>query len=238
MPKLSLPSVTLVCADCVCADRAWHAIERSMDLVDFGDVRLLTSLETPHPHRKIRHLGSINDYSAFCLKDLHQWVDTSHMLTVQHDGWVINPGAWDPAWLSVDYAGPLFQQERHVMPTSVGSGGFSLRSKVLMEAVSGMLPQWDGVGSYDGRPGGNDWSHEDGVVSKHLRHGLQSRGLKFATPDQAARFGYGGNPHRADLGAFGFHGFWPELAPQRVSNETVIEYRDRLRVARGEPKLG
>lgn len=212
MTKPSLPNVTLVCADCIDTARAIRVLEHCRNLCDFGAVKLLTSLETDYRDAvKIVHLGSLNDYSAFCLKELHKYILTPFMLTVQHDGWIVNPEAWDQSWCDYDYIGPLYLQETHVNLWSVGSGGFSFRSTRFMAAVARVLPPWDGSASYDNPSDGkNYWSHEDGVVTKHLRHYLEGAGFHYAPPLVAGRFAYGGNPNMQYYcpKPFGFHGFY------------------------------
>jgi Protein of unknown function (DUF5672) len=211
MNKLDLPTVTLVCADCVDTMRAVAVLEHCKDLCNFGAVKLLTSLDTDYPHEKIPQLNSLNDYSAFCLKNLHRHIDTPHMLVIQHDGFVINPDAWQPHWLNCDYIGPLFLQETIITDQTMGSGGFSFRSKALMAACDELLPPWDGKHSYDFVDTGNNWGHEDGVITKHLRVPLMAKGFRFATVEDGALFAFGGNQHCYCATSFGFHGFWQEV---------------------------
>lgn len=211
MQKTDLRNVTLVCADCVDVARAIRALEHSRALCDFGAVKLLTSLETAYPEAsKIVPLRSLNDYSAFCLKELYKHIDTPYMLTVQHDGWVLNPDAWNSSWFQYDYIGPLYLQEVDVNAWSVGSGGFSFRSTSFMAKVSSVLPDWNGTTSYDNPSDGkNYWAHEDGVVTKYLRPTMEALGYKYATPRDASLFAFGGNPNPNYYckRPFGFHGF-------------------------------
>ncbi len=212
--KHALPHVTLLCADCVDAERAAKVLERCAEVCDFGAKVLLTSLPSASPDRvEIGHLGSLCDYSIFMLKEAHKHVRTSHVLVVQHDGWILNADAWEPEWVELDYVGPLFIHEHEIVHTSVGTGGFSYRSKRLMERVSELLPPWDGT------PAGTDammnflGSYEDGVISMRFRDQLVREGFKFATPDQAARFAQGGQNNLIYYvpRPFGFHGLWPNV---------------------------
>ena len=207
MSKLSLPSVTLACIDCVNVGAAINAVEICKSKCDFADVKLFTSIELGYRHRQpIRHIGSLNDYSAFVLTELPLHIPTQHVLIVQWDGWILNPEAWRPHWLGYDYIGPLFLQDEIVNDQSVGVGGFSFRSTALMLAAAEMLPPWDGAHSYDWSTG-NNWGHEDGVLSRHLRRPLLSCGFKFAPPSEAAVFAQGGNTHPDYYvpRPFGFH---------------------------------
>ena len=212
--KLELPSVTLICADCVHIEYAIPALERCKAFANFGAVKLLTSMPTDYEHRvPIMPLNSLSAYSTFMLKQVYAHVDTTHMLVAQHDGWIINPEAWDPAWLGCDYIGPLFIHEHKTAPTSVGSGGFSLRSKRLMQHVSGLLPAWDGSEVLTKKLMGAAGSYEDGYISITKRAELERAGFVFGTVAQASRFAQGGNNDPAQHVAkpFGFHGLWSNI---------------------------
>lgn len=213
MKKLQLPTVTLVCADCVETSRAIDALERSKALVDYADVMYFTSLPTDYKHKvEIQHLDH-NGYSAFMLKALYQYVKTPHIQVVQHDGWVLNPDGWDNDWLNYDYIGACWLQSGEGgedNPAACGAGGFSLRSLKLTTLTSQLLPPWDGVHSFDG-PTGNNWGHEDGCISLHMRWTLEMKyGCKYAPPSVAAKYCYGGGKLFYCPTSFGFHGFWPE----------------------------
>jgi hypothetical protein len=202
---LELPDVTIFCLDCEDADRAVGVLEHSRNLVKFGACSFLTSEESSYPHHPITRIDGggnrvqgLIDYSSFMLRLSHHYVPTSHMLTVQHDGWVLHPEAWDPAWLEYDYIGPLFLEH----PDN-GSGGFSLRSLRLMQLVASITPPLK-----NGLFGDTGFVWEDGVIVYGLRKHLEAEGIKFAPSEVAARFAYGGNPAHFCDKPFGFHGFY------------------------------
>lgn len=200
MNKLQLPTVTLLIADCLNAHRAVNVIERCKALCDFGDIKLLTSIPIQNEHRvKIMPLNTLVAYSIFMLTRVHQYIETPHVLIVQRDGWILNPQSFDPAWLQLDYIAPLFVQYDHV-----GSGGFSLRSKKLMDAVAFNMPTWDGTQKGADVIQSTLGYYEDGVICLSGRF----KQFKFASLNQAAVFAQGGNrnakyynPH-----PFGYHG--------------------------------
>jgi hypothetical protein len=232
--KPHIAGVTLLCVDCLDADRAAVAIERTLRQCSFESVKLLTSLPTQSPHRvEIPRIASINDYSAFCMKRLHEYFDTSHCLVVQHDGYVLNGAAWDQSWLAYDYIGPLFEQERPPGPCSVGSGGFSLRSKTLCTMVAGLCPAWDGSNSYDGRDGRNNWGHEDGGICHHYRYDLMHRGCQFAPVNVAVKFAFGRNYDPVSTQhagtSFGFHGYCPETEARGTDSYRMLAAAHRLK---------
>lgn len=207
---LSLPTVTLICTDCLEVERSTKVIDRCLELCDFGAVKFLTSLPTAYPHTvQIQSLPSLCDYSIFMLKRVHEYVDTPHFLTVQHDGFILNPNSWDPAWLGYDYMAPIFDQY-----DMVGSGGFSLRSKALMKAVSDALPPWDGTPDGTNQLQSQLGCYEDGAVSMHLRAPMEKQGFKYPAIPEANKFAQGGNRNPAHFveKPFGFH----RPAPERV----------------------
>ena len=199
----SLPEVTLFCLDCEDAERAARVMRHCESLCSFGGSALLTSEQTDYPHVKVAKIGSgdrvegLMLYSEFMLREAYKHVATSHVLTVQHDGWVLNAESWDPAWLEFDYIGPLF-----IQVGEVGSGGFSFRSRRLMEWVAKNLPPFNGMKGYNG------YVWEDGVICYALRQKLEAAGFLFAPPEIAARFAFGGNPTHYCPEPFGFHGFY------------------------------
>jgi hypothetical protein len=204
--KLQLTTVTLMCIDCLNTERAIKVLERCKQKADFGAVKLLTSIPTDYPHAvNITPLHSLVAYSVFMLTRCHEYIDTPHVLIVQRDGWILNPESFDPAWLELDYIGPLFVQY-----DKVGSGGFSLRSKKIMQHVSEKNLVWDGTQQHAEYIQARVGYYEDGVIC--LNHGI-NKGFKIASNEQAAAFGQGGNrnPVYFREKPFGFHRTWQEI---------------------------
>lgn len=203
--KLQLPTVTLMCIDCIGVDRAIKVLEHCKSLCDFGAVKLLTSLPTDYTHAvKIMPLNSLIAYSVFMLTRVHEYIDTTNVLIVQRDGWILNPGSFDPAWLELDYIGPIFIQY-----DKVGSGGFSLRSKKIMQQVSEEIPYWDGSHKHTELIQSALRYYEDGVICL----GSFGKRFKIANNEQAAQFGQGGNrnPIYFRERPFGWHRTWQEI---------------------------
>lgn len=205
MSKLQLPTVTLICIDCIDANRAVKVLERCKEKVDFGAVKLLTSNPTDYKHAvKITPLNSLVAYSIFMLTRVYKYIDTDHVLIVQRDGWILNADAWDEKWLDLDYIGPLFVQY-----DKVGSGGFSLRSKKIMEQISKVIPSWNGSQEMADKMQKGLGYYEDGVLCLSNLFHL----FRFATLEQAANFAQGGNRNPAYFREkpFGFHRTWQEI---------------------------
>lgn len=203
--KLQLPTVTLICCDCVDARRAVNVLEHCKNLCDFGAVKLLTSIPVQYPHRvKIMPLNSLVAYSIFMLTNIYQYIETEHVLIVQRDGWILNPQSFKQEWLSLDWISPLFVQYDRC-----GSGGFSLRSKRLMEEVTRQMPEWDGTQKGADEIQASLQYYEDGEICLTDKF----KDFKFATLDQAADFAMGGNRNPAYYRkkAFGYHGTWSNI---------------------------
>lgn len=194
---ISLPTVTLMCVDCVDPDRAQKVLNHCASMVQFGAVKLITTPDIPP-------LRSLVAYSVFMLTKAHEHIDTDHVLIVQRDGWVLNASSWRDEWLSLDYTGPLFVQY-----DKVGSGGFSLRSRRLMRYMASILPKWDGTEEHAQAIQRTLGYYEDGVISLSPR----SARFKIATPQQAADFAQGGNrnPEYFRSRPFGFHRTWQDI---------------------------
>lgn len=194
MRRLALPDVTLCAATSVNIAATLAALRRCLDVVEFGGALLFTDLPVAAPPPRleivqIERLESSRAYSRFVLADLPVHIKTSHALIVQWDGFIQRPDSWDPGFLSFDYTGALWPQFDD--GGTVGNGGFSLRSKRLMEACRA-------IGAIDGHP-------EDVAICRTHRLQLEREfGLRFADPATAARFSY---ERTASSGAeFGFHG--------------------------------
>jgi tetratricopeptide (TPR) repeat protein len=195
---LELPAVTLCCVDTVNHALALRALERSVSEARFARSLLLTDALPPGiavpAHVEIvaiPPIASREAYSQFVLKSLLPHVATTHLLLIQWDGYVINASAWDPRFLGCDYLGAKW----HWAPPGmrVGNGGFSLRSRRLLEALQ------------DPRIAAAE--AEDIAICRTHRQLLESEhAIRFGDEDAADRFAFEaahpiGRP-------FGFHGLF------------------------------
>jgi len=197
-PVLELPAVTLCCVDTRNHALALRALAKSCAGVRFARALLLTDalpagLAPPDGVDivTIADIGSRDAYSQFMLKSLLPHIATTHVLIVQWDGYVVNPAAWDTAYLDCDYIGAKwFWAEAG---SRVGNGGFSLRSRRLLEALQHPRIQLVDV--------------EDVTIGRAFRKLLEhEHGIRFASETLADRFSFEaaypiGRP-------FGFHGLF------------------------------
>ena len=189
-----LRDVTLVAVTSVALSATVAALHASMLQAEFGQILLLSD-EPPPPNadpaiawRRIDRLGSRVDYSRFMLRNLSQHLATNHALCVQWDGFVLDGSAWDPHFLDYDYIGAIWPQFRDGF--NVGNGGFSLRSKRLLDACKNIPFDESQV--------------EDVLIGRIYRPQLEQQGIRFAPEPMARRFAY---ERTAPTGReFGFHG--------------------------------
>jgi len=194
-----LPQVTLIGVDCINVSRLLHAAEICQRSIRFGDVRILTSL----PHEDpcvvpVEPLTSIQAYSDFIVKELNTYVATPFALLIQYDGFILNPDAWRDDFLAYDYIGaPWREPEGYI----VGNGGFSLRSKRLLE----ILQQDESIQVPEGVNGVA--TPEDWYICVMARRYLEARGIQFAPVELARQFSLEGDEQDGVTwtNQFGFH---------------------------------
>lgn len=209
MEKIKLPNVTLLGIDCVNVERLIQAMNVSQENIEFGSVKLLTSLESNDKRKiEIPNISSIDEYSLFCIKDLHKYVDTEFVVIIQYDGFIINPDSWTNEFLEYDYIGAPWRIADWLIngfnvsinlngQMIVGNGGFSLRSKKFLETShklyeSGKIPKVQ---------------PEDIAMCIWHRNEFENEGIKFSPVELAKRFSI---ERETELykNQFGFHGFW------------------------------
>lgn len=212
---LKLPQVTLCCVDTRLPQMALDAMKICMAQAQFAHALLFTcpnhGLKNVPPEITIVELNSIRsieDYSHFLLKCMGPYLHTSHMLIVQWDGYVVDPDMWRTEFLEADYIGavwPQFNDEHRV-----GNGGFSLRSRKLLDALTheDISPQHP----------------EDTCIARTYRTLLEKRwNIKFADEALAHQFAF--ERMRTLDSSFGFHGL-SNLAELLSASElaTFIEH--------------
>jgi hypothetical protein len=193
--RLHLPQVTLCAVTSVNVAATVRALEASLRQVCFGACRLLTDAQVhpAHPEMEvvpIAPLRSSSAYSDFMLTSLADHIDTTHCLIVQWDGHLLDAGRWQDTFLDYDYVGASWPQfdDGH----DVGNGGFSLRTRRLMELCRD--PAFVPV------------HPEDVAIGRTNRAWLEGQGMRFAPRDLADIFAAErtGDPGRT----FGYHGVW------------------------------
>jgi hypothetical protein len=202
-----------------------------------GEAIFFTSdSECKHSSIKCTQVPQLNycDYSRFCVEELGAHVKTDFCLTVQLDGFMVNPDRWEDAFFEYDYIGaPWATTLKRRLPERyrVGNGGFSLRSRRLLEAAGKLRWNRDWrdfrfpVDSDDKlswipfryRLGKHAWGNEDCFLAWVAREELDAKGIQFAPVEIARRFSVQhctilDDAHTVDA-TLGFHGrkLFPEV---------------------------
>ncbi len=214
-----LPQVTLCAADSSRTELTARALARCAAQCDFADIVLFTDRPAP-PGMRVQPIAALRsraDYSDFMLRQLVGHCATSHVLVAQWDGFVTQPASWDPAFLAFDYVGARWGW--HADGADVGNGGFSLRSRRLLDALHDprLVP----------RPG----VPEDELICRVWRPMLErDHAIRFAPAGVADRFSYERVPPRGPT--FGFHGLfnvWRHLDDAALAELVALLPADVLR---------
>ena len=210
--KLLLQDVTLLTATSVDIDDAQLSMRISLHNIKFGAAKLLSSALPKEKYPDIEYISipvmnGIEDYNRFIIEDLHKYFSTSHCLIVQSDSFVVNSNIWKNKFLEYDYIGAPWPKKMEINPNLtlyfkekfVGNGGFSLRSRKLVETTSKI-----NFKSLD-----FPFKNEDVIICHYLYEKMLEKGIRFASPELAAQFSmedsgrlYGQNVNTV----FGFHG--------------------------------
>ena len=138
---------------------------------------------------------------------MHKYFRTSHCLIVQADSFIVDSDLWKDEFLKFDYIGGPWPNKIEVNSNlilnleknPVGNGGFSLRSRKLVEATSKI--NFESLNF--------PMKAEDVLICYYLYQEMVDSGIRFAPPKLAAEFSlentdglYGQNVNSV----FGFHG--------------------------------
>lgn len=187
--QLELPSVALFGIDAHDPTGLKRAASICTSSVAFADQLIITE------HDMFR---GREGYSHYCISRM--WGDVknlkgSHILLIHPDGYIVNPRAWEDDWLQYDFIGASWWYKDGM---NVGNGGFSLRSKRLIETLSNLE-----ISPAECHP-------EDEVICRRMRKWLEKQyDIKFAPTDVADRFAIEAynTPANQYTGQFGFHGY-------------------------------
>ena len=206
-PKLK--DITICAVDCQYPLLAAQALTHSNDLCEFNRVILFTDSNCESVSNcetiKIDQISSINEYSYFILKKLNEYISTDFALLIQWDGFVTNPDSWSEDFKNFDYIGAKW--EWHKDGKNIGNGGFSLRSKKLLEATHS-----DSFVFISDDP-------EDNQICRTYHNFLKTNNqIAFATEEMADIFSY--ERTLPNYPTFGFHGLfniWRHYTDEQVA---------------------
>ena len=156
------------------------------------------------------------DYSYWILKNLYKFIKTEFCLIQQWDSAVLDESKWDNQFLEYDYIGAPWDMGGDYR---VGNGGFSLRSKKMLEEsskIAELLPQGKFI-----------LGNEDYFIGVTARKFLESKGIKFPSVELARKFSVerpiAEAPHEyndlSTYNSFGFHGSFNKSGMIEINKE-------------------
>jgi len=217
---IQLPNVTLAAIDGVGTSTNDYIkiFDTCSEKISYGDKVLITADKdlVELDGVRIHHIDKMDylDFNVYLCTKMHTHINTSHMLYVQEDGFVLNGSAWRDEFLDYDYIGTPWLEDDFTLNNlclgreedAVAGGGFSMRSKKFLDAAS-VLPYNREIASY---------VNEDFFLCgrQHAKPHMLEQGIEYAPLELAKRFGLG-QKNLAELfdkgyikkeEIFGFHG--------------------------------
>lgn len=211
MIKLNDKTISLLIVDTREHDQAMRTIDHNRKLMHFDEVLFFTN---PSELREkwttsdgitictIPEIQHRDQYSNIILTGIAQHVKTDLVLITQCDGFIYSADGWKDEFATYDYIGApwWYYPYNHVPPhppsgprTCVGNGGFSLRSRNLVQAVNRLTRSMNWPTTVP----------EDLFICRTLRPHLEELGCRWAPEHLAYQFCCEDRPYE---GQFGVHG--------------------------------
>jgi len=206
---IDLSNITLVSVDGVDPEKTVNALNFSCKNIKFNKNVLITYKKPNNltDNIELNLIEKLNwvGYNKFIIYDLKNYIETEYCLVIQTDGFVLNPESWRDEFYDYDYIGAPFPSprwkgefiDRKGKVFRVGNGGFSFRTKKLLETPTKLNLKWEPFkGHYN----------EDGFLCANNRHILEDDGIKFAPLNVAKYFSHETTiPEIVGIKPFGFH---------------------------------
>jgi len=206
---INLSNITLISITSVNIEEHIKALNYSSRELKFKEIILLTDKDIILNNIKvikIPKINSLDEYSKFMVYELHKHINTDFCINIQDDGFIVNADKWDDEFLNYDYVGAAWGLPKDNFSylddkgnlVRVGNGGFSLRSKKILELPTKLNLEWKPFyGFYN----------EDGFFVCHHRSLFLSEGIKYAPLEVAVKFSHEVQiPETLGITPFGFHG--------------------------------
>jgi hypothetical protein len=197
---LNLNDITLIALGSTLIPETKKAIKYCLQQASFKEVLFFTDIlnHTDPPddikYVEIDRINNWHEYQAFKVKVMPRLLlpvlQTSHILIIDWDGFVVNSSAWDNEFLNYDYIGAPFPFGK-----ICGNGGFSLRSRKFLETQNILCSDF----TMHNLP-------EDITLSFVFRSKFVTNDCKYAPLDVAYKFSTESGGYE-NYNSFGFHSF-------------------------------
>lgn len=216
-----LPDVTLLAISSDRVESNVKALEHSMKLMEFGAVKFLSHRKPEYLPEGIQfeecaELKCIRDFDYYAFKELGKHVTTSHALMIQDHAYLLHTDVWRDEFLNFDFCGALWEPRMEFLSPSsftlarLGNGGFSLRSKRIMDLPKKLdLPLVEDRG----------YTNDDGQINVYWRKTMLENGIVYPEPWEIADFAYE-NDTPENLEIEKYLGFHRNIAPRMMKHLT------------------
>lgn len=188
-------SLELLCVNYGNFYDARNVLTHCKDLMKFDKVTLCHPNPFVNPGINVQQVFSKNQITCW-FKEIPKIASCDHILSVQWDGFIINPEMWDESWLQYDWLGAVWPLTNLPNPAwRMGGGGFMLMSKRIIQA-------WGDIC--------NDHENFDWQVAALYRDKFEALGMKYAPVEIAIDFSKECELEDIPIeegSTFGFHGF-------------------------------
>jgi hypothetical protein len=197
--RLHLPDVTLFLLDTIVHDLSRLALRDTLRRIEPGAIVIVSDRDIRDEHtasaRWIYHepFSDRRAIEPFGWRVAPDFIQTSHALTIQWDGWVLDQHQWMGSWLDLDFIGAPWNLPG---PYKVGNGGFCLQSRRLIKYVQHHLSFQPGE------------IPSDDLLCRTYRPDLERTGFRWALLDTAFQFSVETWIPAGHKGSFGYHGLW------------------------------
>ena len=213
---MELNNITLLEVNCVDPMLGVKSLLYSSKDITFNRIILFSHIKPSNITDKIEFIQipqlTYTGFSKFVLHELYKYIDTEFVLSINDDGFVINPHLWNPEFLNYDYIGAPWPGR--VGTHRVGNGGFVLKSRRFLEWCKD-IPYND--------------EHDDWLVSITMHDHFESLGCKFAPVELAMTFSLELPIEECEHNlnnTFGFHGKY-RSDMHRFYNNMLKEWNPR-----------
>lgn len=206
--KLDLSSITLV-------SLIWNKSQYHMDrtvrvlnymnhIAEFYDTILFGACPAGYFLGKFVQIPVMDEigWQTFQMKIMPHLLHSASVMTVQHDGFILDAARWEDAFQNWDYIGAPWPDGM------VGNDGFCIQSMEFM-AEKARLPFIE-------------TTQGDDYLCRDKKAELEAQGIKFAPTDVALRFAT--ETYLCDRPSFGFHGRTHDAAKYKQGWRQIEEW--------------
>ena len=212
---LRLPDVSLVTVETMAHELAGLALTDCLKVADFGEVFVYTDDPAKLKvngavYQQVENWPSKLECVRFCAFEISKPVHTSHILFVEWDAGIFDPEMWNPEFLNYDFVGaPWWWNDDF----TVGNGGFSLRSKRLIDHLAEHRDKYPVVNSTS-----------DDTLCRVYRTTLEKEGFRWAPPELALDFAFETVRRSTESRHFGYHALrnWPAVLDSDALAERLM----------------